>query len=68
MHMQVAAKRRLEDNQRVIESLFKVVLLCGMQGLGLCGHLDDHIKWDDKKVIMATSLHWFISEHKEMKL
>ena len=49
IHMQVAAKQRLEDNQRVIESLFKVVLLCGMQGLALRGHRDDHIEWDEER-------------------
>ena len=54
IHKQVVAKRRLEDNQRVIESLFKVILLCGMQGLGLCGHRNDHIKWDNKKDVSGN--------------
>ena len=33
----------MEDNQRVIESLLKIVMLCGRQGISLCGHRDDRI-------------------------
>lgn len=43
------SKKKLEDNQRVIESLFKVILLCGMQGLALRGHRDNHIEWDEER-------------------
>ena len=35
-------------NQRVIESLLKIVLLCGKQGLALCGHRADHINWSEE--------------------
>ena len=35
----------MENNQKVIEPLFKIVLLCGRQGLGLRGHRDDRIAW-----------------------
>ena len=38
----------MEENQKVIESLFKVILLCGKQGLALRGHRDDQINWDDE--------------------
>ena len=50
----VAAKRRLEDSQRVIESLFKVILLCGMQGLALRGHRDYHLEWDEEKEVSGN--------------
>ena len=35
----------MENNEKVIESLFKVVLLCGKQGLAFRGHHDDHVNW-----------------------
>ena len=35
------AKKRMVMNQKVIESLFSIVLLCGRQGLALRGHRDD---------------------------
>ena len=31
MQIQVAAQKRIEDNQKVTESLLKVILLCGKQ-------------------------------------
>lgn len=34
-----------EHNQHVIDSLPKVVILCGKQGLALRGHRDDRIDW-----------------------
>ena len=37
------AKQIFETNQRVIESLLKIVILCGKQGLALRGHLNDGI-------------------------
>ena len=37
----------MESNKKVIESLLKIVMLCGMQGLALCGHRDDGINWED---------------------
>ena len=54
MQMEVAAKRRMEDNQRVIESLFKVILLCGMQGLALRGHWDEHIEWKEEQDVSGN--------------
>ena len=45
IQMQATAQKRMEENQSVIASLFKVVLLCGKQGLALRGHRDDHINW-----------------------
>ena len=38
-------QRVVETNQKVVESLFKIALLCGRQGLALCGHRDDKISW-----------------------
>ena len=35
----------IESNQKVIESLLRVVMLCGKQGLALSGHCDDKIQW-----------------------
>ena len=31
----------METNQKVIESLLRIVILCGKQGLALGGHRDD---------------------------
>ena len=39
------AQKRMEINEKVIESLFKVALLCGKQGLAFWGHCDDHVNW-----------------------
>ena len=39
-------QKQLKDNQSVIESLFKVVLLCGKQGIPLRGH---GIDWNDEE-------------------
>lgn len=36
------------DNQ-VVESLLKVVLLCGKQGLALCGHHDNNVLWTENE-------------------
>ena len=41
--------KELEENQHVIESLFKVVILLGKQGLGFCGHRDDKIIWEEEE-------------------
>ena len=38
-------QRVMETNQKVVESLFKIALLCGRQGLALRGHRDDKISW-----------------------
>ena len=41
------AKRIMETNQKVVESLLKVVILTGKQGIALCGHRDDGINWEE---------------------
>ncbi len=41
------AQKRMEDNQKVVEALLKVIILCGRQGLALRGHRDDHIDWSE---------------------
>lgn len=40
-------QRVMETNQKVLESLIKIVLLCGKQGLALRGNRDDKISWTD---------------------
>ena len=40
-------QRIMNTNQKVLESLIKIVLLCGKQGLALRGHRDDKIGWTD---------------------
>ena len=41
--LDTAAKRLTDKNKRVIESLLKIIMLCGKQGLPLRGHRDDRI-------------------------
>ena len=41
------AQKQLVDNQHVLESLFKVTLLLGKQGLAFHGHRDDQIEWQE---------------------
>ena len=41
--MDTAAKHLMENNKKVIESLLKVIMLCGKQGLPLRGHRDDGV-------------------------
>jgi len=38
-------QQNMENNVNVLESLFKIVLLCGKQGIALRGHRDDKINW-----------------------
>ena len=37
----------MKENEKVISSLFKVVLLCGKQGIAFRGHRDDGINWEE---------------------
>ena len=39
--------RRIHDNQIVLESLLRIVMLCGKQGLSLRGHRDDRTNWEE---------------------
>lgn len=41
------SQKKVKDNQKVIESLLKVIMVCGKQGIGLCGHSDDRIVWNE---------------------
>ena len=36
-------RKTIETNQKVIESLLRIVILCGKQGLAIRGHRDDQI-------------------------
>ena len=40
-------QKQMEDKTKVIESILRIVMLCGKQGLALRGHRDDNIIWDD---------------------
>ena len=42
------ARKIMNSNVKVIESLFKITILCGKQGLALRGHRDDRIHWEDE--------------------
>uniref|UniRef100_A0A1X7TIY2 TTF-type domain-containing protein n=2 Tax=Amphimedon queenslandica TaxID=400682 RepID=A0A1X7TIY2_AMPQE len=42
------SSRIIEGNTKVIESLMKVVIVCGKQGLALRGHRDDNVDWTDE--------------------
>ena len=46
--LDTALQRVMSTNQKVIESLFKIVIFCGKQGLALRGHRDDRIHWEDE--------------------
>ena len=56
-------QRVMDTNQKVLESLIKIILLCGKQGLGLRGHRDDKksVGWKTMKHIpmKATSWNWY---------
>ena len=41
-------QKTIENNTKVIESLLRVVMLCGKQGLALRGHRDDNIVWTNE--------------------
>ena len=42
-------KQLMESDQKVIESLLKMVMLSGKQGFALSGHRDDVINWEDEE-------------------
>ena len=46
--MDTELQRPMETNQKVLDSLIKIVLLCGKQGIALCGHHDDKISWTEE--------------------
>ena len=39
----------MENNKKVLESLFKIVMLCGRQELALHGYRDDQINWIEEE-------------------
>ena len=41
-------QKTMENNRKVIESLLRVVMLCGKQWLALQGHRDDNIMWTNE--------------------
>ena len=42
------AQRVIDSSKQVIESLFRVAILCGKKGLAMRGHRDDKVQWDDE--------------------
>ena len=42
------AQRVIDSNKQVIESLLRVAILCGKQGLAMRGHRDDKVHCDDE--------------------
>lgn len=65
--MDIQVQKQLEENQKVIESLFKCVMFLGKQGLPFRGHRDDNIEWEVqvmKKQILEILLNWFALEQK----
>ena len=40
----------MERNEKVLESLLKITIFCGKQGLALRGHRDDKIDWQASEV------------------
>ena len=42
-------QQQIEDNQIVLESLFRIIILCGKQGIPLQGHRDDNISWFEEE-------------------
>lgn len=51
----------IESNEKMIESLLKIVL-SEKQGIALCGHCDDKIHWvdDEGSLNEGNFLSWFI--------
>lgn len=39
------AQKAIQNNRQVVESLLKIVMLCGRQGFAIRGHCDDKICW-----------------------
>ena len=66
------AQKQMEDNQTVVKSLLKVVMLCGKQGLAFRSHRHDKIDWltldDDLHQNQGKFLSLFTSEPKQMRL
>ena len=46
LHME--AQTIMEANQKVVESLIRVIMESGKQGLALCGHHGDKIVWNEQ--------------------
>ena len=44
-------RQTMETNPRVLESLFRIAILCGKQGLALWGHRDDKINWQSEEKV-----------------
>ena len=42
-------QKTMKKNQEVIESLLRIIILCGKQGFALRGHRDDHVDWESEE-------------------
>ncbi len=49
------AQKIMLNNQKVVQSLLKIVILCGKQGLALRGHRNDHIDWSESQQEKCTN-------------
>lgn len=47
-------RKKIEENQKVVESLMKIVMLCG-QGITFRGHCDDQIIFTNEEVSEAEN-------------
>ena len=56
------AQKRMADNEKVISSLFKIVLLMGKQGIAFRGHRDDCVNWVDCNEEISVELVRFRAE------
>ena len=63
-------QRTIDCNLKVIESLSKVAILCGKQGLAMRGHWDDRVQWEDEHESLNEGnfiqLVWFRAETDEV--
>ena len=48
-------QRTMDSNLKVIESLFKVAILCGKQGLAINAE-DDRVQWEDEDESLKRTL------------
>lgn len=47
--------KKMEENQKVVESLMRIVMLCGKQGIAFHGHCDDQIIFTNEEVSEAEN-------------
>ena len=58
--LNIRLQYQIECNQKIIESLLKIVILCGKQGLAYHGHRDDQIDFSDMEAELSHNKGNFI--------